>query len=302
MTVALLAGLVGGVRLPARATQTVKIGPSSLVTIRSSAGTITIQSSDGDVVRLDSDAATLSRFITRPADGRVTLPRARRRRLTGTGWQSLRLPARVFSIPNVHGGADGVTIVNPGGDMAVWLPRGVRTVFVNAGSGSVIMERMRGAYVIASNGGDVLLRNVFGHGVVRTLDGAVNLIAVGGNVHVETAAGNIVARSCDVGRADVRTQSGDIDWDFGRIGMGAYHFRSGSGNVRLGLPPDARADVDAESELNSVINSMPAVGAGVRFVSQHALSLTVGGGGPQITATSRRGTVSLGPRARPQTP
>ncbi|MBC5825081.1 MAG: DUF4097 family beta strand repeat protein [Candidatus Eremiobacteraeota bacterium] len=308
LSIALAAGCLPSARAGAAVAElSVQSGALPMITIHSSDGTITIGSGEGDVVRLTSGsgsvAANLSRFVVSPAgDGRVMLPRTQLRRPTNKGWRDMKLPARNFAIPGLRDGSDGITVDNPGGDMTVQVPRRVGAVFVNAGKGSVVLERLRGAYVVVSGGGDVRLRNVVGRGLIRTLDGTVSLTGVGGNVQVETAAGRVVARGMNAARADVRSQGGDIDWRFGRMGAGAYRFRTGSGDVRIRLPAGAGADVDAQSNFGRVVNDVgvDAARVQVRYATPRALSMSVAGGGPEITVMSRRGTVTVSAAAGAQ--
>ena len=279
------------------ADQTVPTSETPVITLHSPSGLITIESDEGIDVRLSgSDNVGVSRFaVSRLNDQRVMLPPTKIRRLTADGWYSANLPARQCFIPGLRDGADGVRIENPGGDITLRLPRRVGALFVNAGAGSVVLNRLRGPYIIMSSGGDVRLHNAFGFGFVRTVDGTVDLRGVGGNVRVDTADGRIVSGFSIAGRADVQTQRGEIEWNFGRLGRGPYRFRSDSGNIRIGVPAGMGVNVDAQSQNGAVNNGLDAGSGTVRFASARAVSLSVGSGGPEIAAQSRSGTITIVP-------
>jgi hypothetical protein len=55
------------------------------------------------------------------------------------------------------------------------------------------------------------------------------------------------------------------------------------------------ANIDAQSTRGSVVNRFARM-ASVRFRSRHAMSMSLAGGGPEITAASESGVVEIGPR------
>jgi hypothetical protein len=56
------------------------------------------------------------------------------------------------------------------------------------------------------------------------------------------------------------------------------------------------AYVDAQSDTGTVVNYFDPAAAQVRFASPHALSLSLAGGGPEITIYSKSGGVIVSPR------
>lgn len=268
-----------------------------LVTIKSTKGVIRIVDGGTGGVRL-VDAprgANLSHFVVNPeVDGRFLLPQTERRIFFNQRWHMYRLPPR-HVIVALHDGADGIAIDNPGGDITVAVPHRVGALFVGGGNSTVVLDKLRGPYVIQTDEGEVHVSDVAGFGLVRTLSGVVDLNGAKGFVHVETATGDIVCRTCSVNRAEAFTQAGGIDWSFAHLGRGAYRFRSGMGEIRLALAQDASALVNAQSETGSVTNEFPPGFGEVRFSSPHALSLALGGGGPQISAMTKNGAITISP-------
>ena len=299
-----LPGLAPGV---ARADDTIDTATPPVVTVHSSGGTITLTASDESSVRITRTAAQavrMSRFDPRQlGDTRIMLPERFVRRRFGRGFRTYRLPARQFSIPMGRFGSEGVDVENPGGDMSISIPKRVGAIFVNAESGNVSIAKLHAPFIISATGGDVRMLNVGGRGLIRTTSGSVTLGGVGGDIRVQTASGAITVYGSYANSVDAQSDSGPIYWRFARCGNGTYRFHSNQGLLHLAFRPEAAAQVDAQSDTGAVQNLFAAAGASgsaiVRVASQHALSLAVNGGGPEITATTASGDISIEPVAAP---
>jgi DUF4097 and DUF4098 domain-containing protein YvlB len=203
---------------------------------------------------------------------------------------------RSFTIPGLQDGSDGLSIVNrSGSDVTIYVPPMLAGLIIGSGPGDVTASNLSGSYVIVTGRGGVNLQNVSGRGLVRTWTGPVTLNNVAGALGVESARGTVTAREMSVTQADVRTQSGDVDWEFSSLGRGGYRFNSRNGNIQVGLSPDAAANVDAQSESGSVVNAFGRHRGNVRIFNRHALSMALRGGGPEITASSKFGRVTIRP-------
>lgn len=282
---------------PARADQVMTTGAAPVVSIRATGGVVRIVEGAPGALRVVGDArANISRFrVSRQVDGRIWLPRKQVRAFVGGRWRTVRMSARQWTVPSIRDGADGFNIDNFGvGDITVAMPRQHGALFINAGSARVVLERTRGPYVIESTDGMVELHGVAGRGLIRTETGAVDLTNVGGQVFVFSASGRIVSRNASAERVEARTAGGDIDWIFARLGKGAYRFTTDTGDIRIGLRASMGALVDAQSGNGNVVNGFAPGSADVRIATDRELSLSVGGGGPQITAQSKRGSISIG--------
>jgi hypothetical protein len=302
LAILLLLRLSGGQPGVARADDIVGTSTPPVLTIHSTGGAITITSSEDSNVRVTSGAAQhvrISRFSPdRFGNTSIMLPERSVRVPVGRGFRTYHLPARQFNVPMARFGSEGVNVENPGGDMSIAVPKHVGAIFVNAESGSVAIEKLRGPYIISA-GGDVNMRNVVGRGLIRTTSGNITLGGVGGDVHVQTASGAVTVYASYADRADVTTEDGPITWRFARLGDGAYRFNSKQGAIHLGFRPGVAGQVDAQSDSGTVQNlfagSPDSGAAAVRVSSQHALSIAVNGGGPQITATTTSGDISVEP-------
>jgi hypothetical protein len=299
----LLVHLSGGQPGVARADDVVGTSTPPVLTIHSTGGAITITASDDSNVRVTSGSAQrarVSRFSPdRFGNTSVMLPERSVRVPVGRGFRTYHLPARQFNVPMSRFGSEGVNIENPGGDMAIAVPRHVGAIFVNAESGNVTIDKLRGPFIVSAGAGEVNMHNVVGRGLIRTTAGNITLGGVGGDIHLQTASGAITVYASYAERADVSTEDGPITWRFARLGQGAYRFHSKQGAIHLGFRPGVAAQVDAQSDDGNVQNlfagSPDAGSAVVRVSSAHALSLAVNGGGPQITVTTSSGDISVEP-------
>ena len=253
---------------PTLADQEIQTPQAPVVVVRSTSGLVSVVRGDAGVVRVLGSSATATTFQMRSDNQGMMLPR-------GMG-----LPARRFTLPGVREGTMGVRVENSGGDITIAVPQRVAAVLVRLDDGDAVLSDFRGPYVVVANGGSIDLRSLAGFRHVRTSSGRVTMTRLGGNLHVETAKG------------------GDIDWNFARVGGGPFRFTSGAGNVRVALNGEQAANIDAQSTQGSVINRFSRTAA-VRFRSPHAMSMSLRGGGPEITAASRSGIVEVGPRPKP---
>jgi hypothetical protein len=306
------------------ADQTSPLSGAGLVAIKSTGGNVTIAvGNPGEVRIVGPDRVIVRHFaVSADADGHIMLPQQ------GPGAGGAASPApggnasgppaaagspgnnggantgmgrggfgpRSFTIPGLQDGSDGLSIVNrTGSDVTVYVPPMLAGLIIGAGPGDVSASNLSGSYVIVTGRGAVNLQNVSGRGLVRTWAGPITLNSVAGVLGVESARGTVTAREMSVTQADVLTQTGNVDWEFSTLGRGGYRFNSRAGNIQVGLAPDAAANVDAQSESGSVVNAFGRHRGNVRIVNRHALSMSLRGGGPEITASSKFGRVTIRP-------
>lgn len=287
---------------PALADDVVPTQTPPVLTVHSTGGTITLVGSDEAGVRVTSNPSLrprVNRFDpTQMGDTRIMLPEQFVRRPFGHGFRVYRLPARQFTVPMARFGSEGVNVENPGGDLSIAVPRRVGAVFINAGGGNVQIEKMHAPFIISTTSGDVRMLNVGGRGLIRTGTGSVTLGGASGDLHVQTVGGAVTVYGSSANSVDVQSDSGPIYFRFARCGNGVYRFRSKEGTIRLGFRPTASAQVDAQSDTGNVQNMFGGASGSSVVVSQssaHALSMVVNGGGPEVTATTTSGDITLEP-------
>ncbi len=276
-----------------------------VLTIHSSGGTINITSSDDQGVHVTGlgQSPRISRFNPNDLAGeRILLPGKIVHVRYGRGWRTYQLPPRQFMVPRTRLSNDGVNVENPGGgDMSIAVPKRVGAIFINADAGDIAINKLHGPFIVQATGGDVRMQNVSGRGLIRTTSGNITLSGVGGDVHVQTATGAVTVYASYANSVDVRTDAGAVSWRFVRCGNGVYGFHSKQGAIHLAFRGQAAAQVDAQSDTGNVQNLFPNGSgpgtASVRVASAHALSMAVNGGGPEITATTTSGDITIEPIA-----
>jgi len=311
-TAALLAALLSmpfsGLQPHAALAEDVDTSTPPVLTIHSTGGTINITSGNDLGVHVVPGPAAQTVHVSRfnPAqmgNTRIILPERFVRQRFGRGWRVYRLPARQYSVPVARFGSEGVNVENPGGDMSIAVPKRVGAIFINAESGNVVLRKLRGPYVVSATGGEVRMLNVVGSGLIRTTAGNVTLGNVGGSVRVQTVSGAVTVFGSVADSVDVQSDNGPIYWRFARCGNGLYRFRSKGGSIRLGFRAAAAAQLDAQSDTGTVENvfsgGASSGSAVVRLASQHALSMAINGGGPEITATTTSGDITIESIAEP---
>jgi hypothetical protein len=273
-----------------------------LLFIKSSGGQITVRPTEANgMVRIPGNPSgvRMDRFnVDRNMGSNIVLPAfpgqcgggglLRRKRPCIGG--PVRLP-----LNNLREGPHGVAITNPGGDLSVGVPQRFDAMFVNAGASPVLLEQTRGPFIIVGDN-DVTLRGVGPRGWVRTTRGTVDVRNPAGALRVDTQSGSITMQTGPaLEAAQVSSVTGDITWTLNGTGTGPYRVMAGSGVVRVLLRPGIAANVDVVSENGSVVNNMDPSVANVLLSRPHAVSLTVGGGGAQLTVHSMSGTVIISP-------
>jgi len=124
----------------------------------------------------------------------------------------------------------------------------------------------------------------------HTVNGAVRVTDVEGDVEAETVNGNVEVSSGGLVKAE--TVNGSIDAKFGRADWtGTLDFETVNGSLTLGLPSDLSADVDAEV-LNGRITSDFGVGGDVRQ-TKRTLRGTIGSGGRGLHLETVNGSITL---------
>ncbi len=127
---------------------------------------------------------------------------------------------------------------------------------VRTGSGDVIAERIGGDLSVTTGSGDVGVREVRGDTEIRTGSGDIRATEVDGDLTITTGSGDLGLNEVG-GDIEVRTGSGDIAVD-SVLGDGkTWRLRTGSGDVRLALPSEARFRLEAETDFGEVHSDFP---------------------------------------------
>jgi hypothetical protein len=172
----------------------------------------------------------------------------------------------------------------------VMLPAGVK-VRASSGSGSVAVRHARDEVVATTGSGSVHVSASTGPVRARTGSGTVEVADVSGPVNATTGSGGIRV-STSGGPVNATTGSGNIDVRMLALrATGDMHFRTGSGAIRLHLPNDFAAEIDATTGSGRISTDFPLTVQG--SMGRNRLRGTIGEGGRQVRLTTGSGGIEL---------
>jgi len=140
--------------------------------------------------------------------------------------------------------------------------------------------------------GQIRINNVAGNLRLQTSDGSIDASELGGQLHARTTNGNIQVR----GRFDVlvlKTNDGQIKAEVaaGSRLASAWSVNTSDGGVRLRLPNELSAELDARTSNGHIISEIPVATSGV--VSEHHLHGTINGGGLPFEIHTGNGSIQI---------
>jgi DUF4097 and DUF4098 domain-containing protein YvlB len=136
---------------------------------------------------------------------------------------------------------------SPSARIVALVPRKTK-VAAQSGDGSITVERIEGDVDVDTGDGSVRGYSLAGNLRVHTGDGSVRLENVDGSIVVDTADGTV---AIDGRLRALKVVTGDgtvsVRADEGSVMADAWEIRTGDGGVRLELPADFAADLDAST-------------------------------------------------------
>jgi hypothetical protein len=172
-------------------------------------------------------------------------------------------------------------------DLEVRVPSDVR-VEVEAGSGTVSVERIRGDVEVDTGSGGITIDDVDGAVRTDTGSGGIRLGSVRGSVEAETGSGSITGAALQTADFTGSTGSGGIDLEFWEVRPERIELQTGSGSVRVRVPQGTYAvDVDAGAGRTSVEGIEEDPGA------SHRIRIRSGSGSVTVSSTSRATTTPV---------
>ncbi len=162
-------------------------------------------------------------------------------------------------------------------------------VSVDCGAGDVKLERIAAGVDIDTGAGDVDLEDIAGGASVDTGAGDVTARGVVGELDVDTGAGSVLFVGAP-SEITIDTGAGGVEGELSSV-RGAVDIDTGLGAITLRLPPDADAELQAESGLGSVSAEID----GIRLSAPRgeALIATLGEGGPRVRLRTGTGSIRV---------
>lgn len=185
----------------------------------------------------------------------------------------------------------------------VYTPREMSTD-LNTSGGHIAIRGLSGKQYIATSGGHLELADLKGTIRARTSGGHISVSDVEGDLDAHTSGGHIDVRKsegslkvrtsgghinlADVsGTIDARTSGGNIRADLKSIAK-SVNLRTSGGNIKISVPDKTGLNLNLKGSYVST-NLQNFSGK----VERDEVDGTLNGGGPQITARTSGGTVSL---------
>jgi DUF4097 and DUF4098 domain-containing protein YvlB len=201
-----------------------------------------------------------------------------------------------------------VEVRKPAGEMFNWF--GMRSRRANlivsvprssalsatSGDGSIDVDGVNGKVDLHSGDGSIAASGVKGDLNVSTGDGSIRVQNLDGALQARSGDGSVRADG-RLSAVDVRTGDGSVAVTAaaGSAMTGDWNFVTGDGSVRLGLPADFAAEVDAHTGDGAVsIEGLSLKVSGT--LRRNAVRGTLGNGGRMLTLRSGDGSITLSSR------
>ena len=155
------------------------------------------------------------------------------------------------------------------------------------GGGHIKLKKTKGDVIAVSGGGhislegaegDVTLKTSGGHLAVKDCTGDVNLKTLGGNIDAKYIKGDVIAS----------TQGGNIVVKLTDL-MDDIVVKTSAGNIQVYIPKNSKASIEIEASGSTEVKGFDFSGTKWR----KKMTGTVNGGGTDIIAYSKYGTVSI---------
>ncbi len=206
-----------------------------------------------------------------------------------------------------------------GGDLRTGLVTG--RADVNTSGGDITIEKVGKALRARTSGGNVSIGDIGGEATISTsggdivvgrVSGGVSIGTAGGNISLQSATGKVTAKTAGgdiqldsiAGSVDAKTASGSIDAELIPTGKGKSRLSTAAGDVRLYLPENAKATINArvrihgwwndESEESNIYSDFKSD----TFVKdgrerEIRATYTLNGGGESITLDTSLGSIEI---------
>jgi DUF4097 and DUF4098 domain-containing protein YvlB len=125
---------------------------------------------------------------------------------------------------------------------------------------------------------------------IKLVNGSLDIQDVAGDVHASCVNGRLRARDL-AGRATLGTVNGELEASVTRMSASPLELSAVNGTLRLTLPSDAKAELDANTVSGGISNDF-GLPVSHQFVGRH-LRGELGGGGTHIKLTSVNGHIEI---------
>ncbi|MDP1676873.1 MAG: DUF4097 family beta strand repeat-containing protein [Bacteroidota bacterium] len=159
------------------------------------------------------------------------------------GKADLRTSGGNITLANVNGEA---SVNTSGGDIRI--DKVAKKLDARTSGGDIEVGDIGGDASLSTAGGDVRVGKVSGSAFLRTAGGDLNLKGASGTVEAKTAGGDIDLKNI-TGSIEASTAGGNVNAELIPSGKGNSKLKTAGGDVRLSLPENAKATIEATIRL-----------------------------------------------------
>ncbi len=159
------------------------------------------------------------------------------------GKADLRTSGGNIALAVVNGEA---TVSTSGGDIRI--ERVSKKLDARTSGGEIEVGDIGGDASLSTAGGDVRVGKVSGNAYLRTAGGDLKLKGASGTVEAKTSGGDIDLNSIS-GSIEASTAGGNVNADLNPSGKGESKLKSSGGDIKLTLPANAKATIEATIRL-----------------------------------------------------
>ncbi len=145
---------------------------------------------------------------------------------------------------NIEMGVVGgeANVATSGGDIVVKSVG--KTLKAHTSGGNIEIGDVGGEARVSTSGGDVRVRKVTGDATLNTSGGNIHLESASGTVKTNTSGGDISLQNIS-GTIEAATSGGDVEAELRPSGKGRSKLSSSGGEIKLSIPEDAKATIEA---------------------------------------------------------
>jgi DUF4097 and DUF4098 domain-containing protein YvlB len=125
---------------------------------------------------------------------------------------------------------------------------------------------------------------------IKLVNGSLDIQDVAGEVRASCVNGHLRARNLE-GRTDLKSVNGELDVTMSRVPSSPLELSAVNGTLRLMIPSDARADIEAHTVSGSISNDF-GLRVSRRFVGAN-MHGELGGGGTHVNLSNVNGRIEI---------
>lgn len=223
---------------------TMTVPTTTELNLRTSGGDVNIQ---GNLTANAKGSTSGGDIIIERIKGTVTMSTSGGDVRTGDidGRADLRTSGGNIKLGAVNGEA---TVSTSGGDIRI--QKVGKKLDARTSGGDIEVGDIGGDANLSTAGGDLTVGKVTGSAYMRTAGGDIRLNGASGSVEVKTSGGDIEISDV-TGSIDASTSGGNIKAELNPSGKNESKLRSSGGDIRLEVPANAKATIEATIRLRS---------------------------------------------------